>query len=107
MRSRASAKGSSIALWLETRFPVQKNQPATTLSSHLTEKPGFPRLLVSERNPVLLFKSKIIMLSGGKTGFLVLGGFLCKQTNPQKIYLLISPKNQVHHDFSSSRETRF
>jgi hypothetical protein len=37
---------------------------------HLTGKSGLSRLLVSERNPVLVVKSTIIILSAGKTGFL-------------------------------------
>jgi hypothetical protein len=67
------------------------------------------------------------MLSDGKTGFLESQkpgfttlvnkqsstqnpdkpGFQRKQVNPQQPYLLISRINQVHHDFSSSWETRF
>jgi hypothetical protein len=51
----------------KTGFPTYINQPAAILSS--IYKSCFPRLFVSERNPVLVVKLIIIILSDGKTGF--------------------------------------
>jgi hypothetical protein len=45
---------------------INPQQPYPLISA---EKSGLSRLLIFKRNPVLIVKPKIIMLSDGKTGF--------------------------------------
>jgi hypothetical protein len=45
---------------------INPQEPYLLISA---DKPDLSRLLVFERNPVFIIKSKIIILSDGKTGF--------------------------------------